>query len=62
MHIKVKGVNGHLVFVFDDSQEFNSLISELKSLLESPLLKSDGYYPKAFFDLKNKFCYLMALI
>ena len=27
MHIKVKGVNGHLVFVFDDSQEFNSLIS-----------------------------------
>lgn len=48
MHIKVKGINGHLVFVFDDSQEFNSLISELKSLLESPLLKSDGYYPKAF--------------
>lgn len=39
MHIKVKGVNGHLVFVFDDSQEFNSLISELKSLLVSPYLK-----------------------
>ena len=54
MHIKVKGVNGHLVFVFDDSQEFNSLISELKSLLESPLLKSDGYYPKAFFDFKSR--------
>lgn len=54
MHIKVKGINGHLVFVFDDSQEFNSLISELKSLLESPLLKSDGYYPKAFFDFKSR--------
>ena len=54
MHIKVKGINGHLVFVFDDGQEFNSLISELKSLLESPLLKSDGYYPKAFFDFKSR--------
>ncbi len=54
MHIKVKGVNGHLVFVFDDSQEFNSLMSELESLLESPLLKSDGYFPKAFFDFKSR--------
>ena len=28
MHIKVKGVNNHLVFVFDDSQEFNTLLNE----------------------------------
>ncbi|WP_294578578.1 septum site-determining protein MinC [uncultured Thomasclavelia sp.] len=54
MHIKVKGVNNHLVFVFDDSQEFNSLLQEFKSLLESPLLKSDGYYPKAFFDFQSR--------
>ncbi len=54
MHIKVKGVSGHLVFVFDDSQEFNSLMSELESLLESPLLKSDGYFPRAFFDFKSR--------
>lgn len=54
MHIKVKGVNNHLVFVFDDSQEFNTLLNELESLLESPLLKSDGYYPKAFFDFKSR--------
>lgn len=54
MHIKVKGVNGHLAFVFDDSQDFNSLLSELESLLESPLLKSDGYFPRAFFDFKSR--------
>lgn len=54
MHIKVKGVNGHLVFVLDDNQEFNSLIEELESLLESPLLKSDGFYPRAFFDFKSR--------
>ncbi|WP_296879247.1 hypothetical protein [Thomasclavelia sp.] len=54
MDIKVKGVNNHLVFVFDDSQEFNILLDQLKSLLESPLLKCDGYYPKAFFDFKSR--------
>ena len=35
MHIKVKGVNNHLVFVLDDNQDFNSLMNEL----ESPYLK-----------------------
>ena len=54
MHIKVKGVNNHLVFVLDDNQDFNSLMNELESLLESPLLKSDGYYPRAFFDFKSR--------
>ena len=34
MHIKVKGVNNHLVFVLDDNQDFNSLMNELESLLE----------------------------
>ena len=29
MHIKVKGVNNHLVFVFDDSQEFNTLLNAI---------------------------------
>ena len=51
MHIKVKGVSGHLVFVLDDSQEFNNLIKELESLLDSPLFKSNGFYPKALLDL-----------
>ena len=32
MHIKVKGVNGHLVFVLDDSQEFNNLNEGTKNL------------------------------
>ena len=54
MHIKVKGVSGHLVFVLDDSQEFNNLIKELESLLDSPLFKSNGFYPKAFFDFKSR--------
>lgn len=54
MHIKVKGVNNHLVFVLDDRQEFNCLMNELESLLESPLLKNDGYYPKAFFDFESR--------
>ena len=54
MLIKVKGVNNHLVFVLDDNQDFNSLMNELESLLESPLLKSDGYYPRAFFDFKSR--------
>ena len=27
MHIKVKGVNNHLVFVLDDNQDFNSLMN-----------------------------------
>ena len=48
MHIKVKGVNGHLVFVLDDSQEFNNLMKELKSLLDSPLFKSNGFYERLF--------------
>lgn len=54
MHIKVKGVNNHLVFVLDDHQEFNSLMNELESLLESPLLNNGGYYPKAFFDFESR--------
>ena len=54
MHIKVKGVSGHLVFVLDDSQEFNNLIKELEGLLDSPLFKSNGFYPKAFFDFKSR--------
>ena len=52
MHIKVKGVSGHLVFVLDDSQEVNNLIKELEGLLDSPLFKSNGFYPKAFFDFQ----------
>lgn len=55
MHIKVKGVNNHLIFVFDDSQELYTLLNELESLLESSLLKSDGYYQKAFLILKVEF-------
>ena len=57
MHIKVKGVSGHLVFVLDDSQEFNNLIKELEGLLDSPLFKSNGFYPKAFFDFKSQYTY-----
>ena len=54
MHIKVKGCSSHLIFIFDDHQEFNCLIKELKSLLESPLFRNDGYFPRAFFDFKSR--------
>lgn len=54
MYIKVKGVNDRLIFVFDDQTTFHNLIEELKSLLEKPIFKNDGFFPKAFFDFKSR--------
>lgn len=54
MHIKVKGVNDRLVFVLDDQETFENLMMELKSLLEKPIFRNDGFFPKAFFDFKSR--------
>ena len=55
MHIKVKGVNNHLVFVLDDNQDFNSLMNELESLLNHHCLKVMAIIRGLFLILKVEF-------
>lgn len=54
MHIKVKGLNDHLIFVFDDQEKFENLMEELTSLLEKPMFNNKEFFPKAFFDFKSR--------
>lgn len=50
--ITVKGINGELVFVVNEELSFCEVIKQLESLLDKPLLKNNGFYPKALFDFK----------
>lgn len=50
--ITVKGINGQLIFVINENIAFENVIQQLKSLLDKPLLKNNGLFPKALFDFK----------
>ncbi|MFR7591464.1 MAG: hypothetical protein ACLUVC_08480 [Longibaculum sp.] len=50
MNIEVKGVNGILIMKVNQNCSFENFIDELNMLLEQPIFKQDGYYPRAYFD------------
>lgn len=54
MSIKVKGVNNHLNFEINSNLSYNLIMEELKSVLEKLPESMHGYYPKAFFDFKQR--------
>lgn len=54
MYIMIKNLNGRLIFTMDHEIDFDSLLEELKGLLEQSFFKKKDYYPKAFFDLRGR--------
>lgn len=50
MNIEVKGVNGILIMKVNSTCSFETFLNDLDMLLEQPILKQDGYYPRAYFD------------
>lgn len=54
MNVKVKGVNDYLYFELDSHVAYNFIMDDLKSILNNLPESVQGYYPKAFFDFKDR--------
>ncbi len=54
MNVKIKGINDYLYFELHEEVPFNYILNDLKSVLDSLPQTKNGYYPKAFFDLKSR--------
>lgn len=54
MNVKIKGINDYLCFELNSDVSFQSILDELKGILDALPNTSHGYYPKAFFDLKER--------
>lgn len=50
MNIEVKGINDVLVMKVQSECQFETVLDDLKKLLDQPIFQQDGYYPRAFFD------------
>ena len=54
MNVKIKGINDYLYFELNEQVQFNCILEDLKSILDSLPKTTHGYFPKAFFDLKSR--------
>lgn len=50
MNIEVKGVNEILMMKVNPHCLFEEVLNDLNMLLDQPIFKQDGYYPRAYFD------------
>lgn len=49
MNIEVKGVNEILMMKVNPHCLFEEVLNDLNMLLDQPIFKQDGYYPRAYF-------------